>query len=290
MKSYFDITGDGGSDVLGQVARQRARIKENLAGVHHRVAIASGKGGVGKSTLTMQIALALRAGGSRVTILDADLNGPSQARLGGLSHAPLVPGPDGLSVPASRAGIGILSMGTMIPESKALEFDSVAEGDSHVWRSTREFAALADLLATVAWGNLDFLLIDLPPGAERTFQYAEFFGESTAFVLVTLPSALARGVVSRSVSALRRAPNKILGYIENMSGYLCPGCGQVKPLFPTADGIDLGLTHLGSVPFDPQLAALCDAGEPMPADSPSEALAATRSIASRLIQELEKAS
>ena len=189
MKSYHDIAGDGGSDVLGQVARRQARIRENLAGVRHMVAIASGKGGVGKSTLAMQIALALRAGGSAVTILDADLNGPSQGRLGGLSQAPLVPGPDGLSVPANRAGLGIVSMGTMIPESQDLEFDSVSEGESHVWRSTREFAALADLLATVAWGELDFLMIDLPPGAERTFQFAEFFGERTAFVLVTLPSA-----------------------------------------------------------------------------------------------------
>ncbi|MGH9867054.1 MAG: P-loop NTPase [Candidatus Polarisedimenticolia bacterium] len=286
MKSYFDIAGDGGSNIVGQVMARRDAIDARLAGVKHMVAIGSGKGGVGKSTLTMQLALALAKDAARVAILDADLNGPSQARLGGLAGSPLVPTREGLSVPTTTSGIGVMSLGTMIPESQALEFDTVASGESHVWRGAREFAALSDLLAIVEWGKLDYLLIDLPPGADRTFQYAEFFGERTSFVLVTIPSQLSRGVVARSVASLRKAPNRLLGYIENMKGYHCATCNDVKPLFPVTGELDLGIPCLGSVPFDPELSAASDAGGMVGGeDRPSSA--ATRSIASRLAHLLE---
>ncbi len=193
-------------------------------------------------------------------MLDADLNGPSQARMAGLGSVPLVPGESGLRLPRTPEGLGVLSLGTAVPEHESLEFDSVARGDSHVWRATREFALLADLLAGVEWGQLDYLMIDLPPGAERTFQYAEFFGSRVDFVLVTLPSDLARGVVARSIAALRRTPNRLLGYVENMSGYHCSGCGAVKPLFPAATTVELDVPCLGQIPFDPEVAAGCDSG------------------------------
>ena len=255
MKSYYDIVGDGGSKVVEQVGKQRDQIARSLAGVRHRVAVGSGKGGVGKSTLTSQIARALQRRGLRVAILDADLNGPSQARLAGVGAAPLVPGPKGgLSMPRSPDGIGVVSLGSLVPESQAVEFDSVSSGDSHVWRATREFTFLGQLLGTVRWGELDFLLIDLPPGAERTFQYAEFLGPDTVFVLVSTPSELARGVVSRSVAALGAVPNRLLGYVENMCGYYCAGCDDVRPLFPKTRAADFGIPCLGRVPFDPELA------------------------------------
>jgi len=151
LKSYFDITGDGGSRVVEQVKAKHAQIARSLRGVRHMLAVGSGKGGVGKSTLTMQLACALRADGAAVAILDADLNGPSQARMAGLGAAPLVPGTDGLVMPRTAAGVGVVSMGLIVPESKSLDFDSVAEGDSFVWRATREFGLLGDLLAGVSW-------------------------------------------------------------------------------------------------------------------------------------------
>ncbi len=255
MKSYYDITGDGGSKILEQVGAIRARVGERLAGVRHRLAIGSGKGGVGKSTLTRQLATALSRRGRACAILDADLNGPSQARLADVGAAPLVPGPKGgLSMPRSPDGIGVVSLGSLVGESQAVEFDSVAGGDSHIWRATREFTFLGQLLGTVRWGELDFLLIDLPPGAERTFQYAEFLGRDAAFVLVSTPSELARGIVSRSVAALGAVPNRLLGYVENMCGYYCAGCDDVRPLFPETRAADFGIPCLGRVPFDPELA------------------------------------
>ncbi len=286
MKTYHDIVGDGGSDIVGQVVTKRSKIAESLAEVRHMVAVGSGKGGVGKSTLTMQLAEALRADGARVAILDADLNGPTQARLGGLRSAPVVLGPRGLVPPKTASGIGVVSMGALVPESEAVEFDSVASGDSYVWRATREFSAFGDLLAGVGWGRLDFLLVDLPPGAERTFQYAEFLGEAAAFVLVTIPSDVSRGVVSRAVAAMRKTPNRILGYVENMSGYYCEGCDAVRPLFATDASVDLGVPRLGAVPFDPELAAACDRGATL-ADASRPALRAIRAVAGEMTRLLE---
>jgi len=282
MKSYFDINGDGGSNVVGQVVAKREQIARSLAGVRHMLAIGSGKGGVGKSTLTMQLACALRGGGAAVGILDADLNGPTQARLAGLGAAPLVPGRDGLVMPRTASGIGVVSMGLVVPESQSLDFESFAEGDSFVWRATKEFGLLGDFLAGVTWGELDYLLVDLPPGAERTLQYAEFLGSGTAVVLVTIPSDLSRGVVSRSIAALGKTPNRLLGYVENMSGYACSGCGSIRPLFPRSDAIDLGIPCLGSVPFDPDLALACDRGEPLREEAKSLTWQAIRRVSERI--------
>ena len=122
-------------------------------------------------------------------------------------------------------------MGSVIPESEALEFESAAHGESHTWRATREFALLGEILESFEWGALDLLMFDLPPGAERTVQYADFLGPRTSFVLVTIPSEVARGVVARSVAALSKGPNRLLGYVENMSGYYCRDCNAIKPLF-----------------------------------------------------------
>jgi ATP-binding protein involved in chromosome partitioning len=314
MKGYHDIVGDGGSRVLEQVAEQRAGITEGLAGVRHLVAVGSGKGGVGKSTLTLHLAGALRARGLRIAILDADFNGPSQARMAGVQGALFVPPPSPtgfggasgsrrVALPRTRNGIGVFSMGSLIPESEALEFESAAHGESHTWRATREFALLGEILRSFEWGALDLLMFDLPPGAERTVQYADFLGPRTSFVLVTIPSEVSRGVVARSVAALspraasrgdgaQGRPNRLLGYVENMSGYYCRDCDAIKPLFVSDRGAspprtplrahsrgphdphsvragrasgapepsDLEIACLGTVPFDPDLARHCDQG------------------------------
>ena len=273
MKTYHDIVGDGGSRILEQVAEQRTRITDGLAGVRHLVAVGSGKGGVGKSTLTLHLAGALRARGLRIAILDADFNGPSQARMAGVQRAVFVPPPSAkgfgaaggshkVALPRTTDGIGVFSMGSVIPESEALDFESAARDESHTWRATREFALLGEILGSFEWGALDLLLVDLPPGADRTAQYADFLGPRTAFVLVTIPSQIARGVVARSVAALTKRPNRLVGYVENMSGYYCRDCSAVKPLFASDDSPELGIPCLGRVPFDPELARHCDLGIP----------------------------
>ena len=149
------------------------------------------------------------------------------------------------------------------PQSEALEFESAAHGESHTWRATKEFALLGEILGSFEWGALDLLMFDLPPGAERTVQYAEFLGPRTSFLLVTIPSEVARGVVARSVAALSKGPNRVLGYVENMSGYYCRDCNAIKPLFVSSSPSDMGIPCLGTVPFDPELARHCDRGFPL---------------------------
>lgn len=265
MKTYHDIVGDGGSNVIGQVEALQAAIREALSGVRRVVAVASGKGGVGKSTLTAALARRLMQNG-RVTILDADLNGPCQARMAGLEGAPWVPGDGGLLLPRTQDDLGVLSFGSWLDEGRPVEIPSVAPNEEHTWRATRELATLRQLLASVEWGELDALVVDLPPGTDRTQHYAavlQEMGPPVSFVLVTIPSAVSRDVVSRSVSGLRDQGFDVLGYVENMAGYYCHDCDEIRPLFPpSADPVDLDLPRLASVPFDPELARHCDHGWP----------------------------
>ena len=287
MKGYHDIAGDGGSRILEQVADKQTRIADGLAGVRHLVAVGSGKGGVGKSTLTLHLAGALRARGQRVAILDADFNGPSQARMAGVEGALLVPGKQKMALPRTQNGIAVFSMGSLIPESESLEFESTAHGESHTWRATREFALLGEILGSCEWGALDLLMFDLPPGAERTVQYADFLGPRTSFVLVTIPSEVSRGVVARSVAALSKGPNRVLGYVENMSGYYCRDCNAIKPLFVSPKSSALEIPCLGTVPFDPELARHCDRGIPLVELPETPVGRALEQVAQQLLNSLE---
>jgi ATP-binding protein involved in chromosome partitioning len=210
-------------------------------------------------------------------------------------------------------------MGSVIPESEALEFESAAHGESHTWRATREFALLGEILGAFEWGALDLLMFDLPPGAERTVQYADFLGPRTSFLLVTIPSEVARGVVARSVAALSKGPNRLLGYVENMSGYYCRDCNGIKPLFDSGRGASprrtplrahsrgphdprsvragralgapepsgLGIPCLGTVPFDPALARHCDLGIPLETLGETPVGRSLEQIAQRLLDSLE---
>jgi ATP-binding protein involved in chromosome partitioning len=260
------------------------------------VAVGSGKGGVGKSTLTLHLAGALRARGLRIAILDADFNGPSQARMAGVQGALFVPGSHKVALPRTRNGISVFSMGSLIPESEALEFESAAQGESHTWRATREFSLLGEILGSFEWGALDLLLFDLPPGAERTVQYADFLGPfdgaqggpRTSFLLVTIPSDVARGVVARSVAALSKGSSRLLGYVENMSGYYCRDCNAIKPLFGSPESSALEIPCLGTVPFDPELARHCDRGIPLAGLRDSPVGLALEQIAQQLLDSLDK--
>ena len=130
-------------------------------------------------------------------------------------------------------------------------------------------------------------MFDLPPGAERTVQYADFLGPRTSFLLVTIPSEVARGVVARSVAALSKGPNRVLGYVENMSGYYCRDCNAIKPLFASPDASGLEIPCLGTVPFDPELARHCDRGTPL-AELPETPVGrALEHVAQQLLDSLE---
>jgi Mrp family chromosome partitioning ATPase len=210
--------------------------------------------------------------------------------MAGVRQALFVPGSKKVALPRTSNGIGVFSMGSLIPESESLELEIAARGESLTWRATREFALLAEVLASFEWGALDVLLFDLPPGAERTVQYADFLGSRTSLVLVTIPSEVARGVVARSVAALSKGPNRVVGYVENMNGYYCRDCGTIKPLFVSDNAAPLDIPCLGRVPFDPELARHCDRGIPFTELAETPAGRALDHVAQNLLDSLEPAS
>jgi ATP-binding protein involved in chromosome partitioning len=262
-KRYKDLAGDGGSDIVGQVQGQQARLRERLAGVGTIVAVVSGKGGVGKSSLTGNLANCFALDGSRVGVLDADLNGPTMAKILGVRGRALAVGVDGVTPPTTALGIKVMSMDLLLPsDATPLMWDAPTQDEAHTWRGTMEANALREFLADTAWGALDLLLIDLPPGTDRLATVTGLVPALGGTVIVTIPSDVSHLVVRKSITVAAAAKAPVLGLVENMTG-----------MFPGPAGADLareaGVPFLGSVPFDPELALAADRGEPFVAVSPT---------------------
>ena len=262
MKRYRDIAGDGGSNIVGQVQAQQGRIVARLKDVRAILAVVSGKGGVGKSSVTANLAGALALSGARVGVLDADLNGPTMAKMLGARGRTLEVGASGVEPPAGALGIRVMSMDLLLADDATpLSWDAPSQAEAHTWRGTMEANALREFLADTAWGALDVLLIDLPPGTDRLATVIGLVPALAGTVLVTIPSDVSRLVVRKSITVARGAAAPVLGLIENMAG-MFPGPGG------EALALEAGVPFLGSVPFDPALAAAADRGEPYVAVAP----------------------
>lgn len=277
MKKYKDIVGDGGSNIVGQVEEQQGRLKARLAAVRHVVAIVSGKGGVGKSSVTANLAAAFAREGSAVGVLDADLNGPSAARMLGVRGQTLRVTEAGVHPAVNAQGISVMSMDLLLPSDETpVTWEATTQAESHVWRGNMEANALREFLADTAWGALDLLLLDLPPGTDRLLTVAGLVPSLAGTVLITIPAAVSHLVVKKSITVARETGAPILGLVENMAGYVCLKCGAVGELFQGSGGerlaAEFGIPFLGRVPFDPRLAAAGDQGLPFVsehADSPA---------------------
>jgi ATP-binding protein involved in chromosome partitioning len=267
MKRYRDIVGDGGSDIVGQVQAQQASLGARLRDVKAILAVVSGKGGVGKSSITANLAGAFALAGARVGVLDADLNGPSMAAMLGVRGRTLVVSEAGVEPPAGALGIRVMSMDLLLAgDATPLTWDAPTQAEAHTWRGTMEANALREFLADTAWGALDLLLVDLPPGTDRLATIVGLLPALAGTVVVTIPSDVAHLVVRRSITVARAAPSPVLGLVENMAGMFA-GVGA------EALARDSGVPFLGRVPFDPALAAAADAGEPYVATAPTAAAA-----------------
>ena len=268
MKKYRDLVGDAGSGVAEQLLDQTARLQARMAMVRRKVAILSGKGGVGKSALTTNLAATLAKEGERVAVLDADLNGPSLAKMLGVRGGALRTGPAGIEPPEGPLGIRVVSMDLLLPRDEApVRWDAPTERESYVWRGSVEAAALREFLSDTAWGQLDFLLIDLPPGTDRISSLATLLPEVDAGIVVTIPTEVSLLTVKRSISMAQELWGASpLGLVENMAAYLCAHCGGEGPLFRGIDSAamarEMGVAFLGRVPFDPLLVEAADHGVP----------------------------
>jgi ATP-binding protein involved in chromosome partitioning len=254
VKRYRDIAGDGGSNIAGQVEAQHARLARNLADVGAVVAVMSGKGGVGKSSLTANLACAWALDGRRVGVLDADLNGPSMAKILGVRGQRLAIRDGAVDPAVSALGIRTVSIDLLLPADDApLRWHTTTQTEAHTWRGTMEANAVREFLADTRWGDLDVLAVDLPPGVDRLATLTGLVAVA-GIVIVTIPSEVSHLVVKRSITAARETAVPVIGLVENMAG-----------LFSGPPGADLareaGIPFLGAVPFDEELARAGDRGE-----------------------------
>jgi len=213
----------------------------------------SGKGGVGKTYVTAGLALAFGERGLRVGVLDADLAAPTAARVLGGS-GPVAVDEEGVHPATGRGGVRVFSTDLLLEEGAPLRWHE-PDTARFVWRGTLEAGALREFLSDVVWGDLDLLLIDLPPGTDRLQDLAELAPGMAGVVAVTIPSEESRRAVGRAMRAAREAGLALLGVVENMSGYACPGCGARTSLFPGDAGdalaAEFGVPLVARIPFTP---------------------------------------
>jgi len=258
MKTYEDLAGDGGSNIVSQVVTKLEKLRSRLDRIKHKVALMSGKGGVGKSSLTANIASCLADRGHKVGILDADLNGPSIGQLLGVGNDhKLVLDGDGIEPGVGAQGIKIMSMDMLLSQPDSPVMWTEEPGATAVWVSTMESTALRELLSDTKWGDLDYLLIDMPPGSDRIDNIRELIPELAGVVEITIPSQLSQHIVSKSITKNRQMGVPVIGLVENMATYVCPHCEQEGTLFEGQDVKALSdrkdIPFIGKVPFDSRM-------------------------------------
>ena len=266
MKSYKELPSDAGSNIIGQVTAQASRISKRLASVKRTIAIMSGKGGVGKSAITANLATALTQKGCAVGIVDADINGPSIAKMMGVRNATVEYTATGVKPAITSLGTKVISMDLLLSDDDApVLWNAHTQKDAFTWRSTMEVGALREFISDTVWGDLDYLLLDLPPGSDRLPNVVELIPNLSGVVVVTIPSEVSHLIVKKSITMARdilKVP--IIGVVENMAFYVCKHCGENEPLFSVAGTPDNAFqsTILGKIPFDPKLSHCSDSGTP----------------------------
>jgi ATP-binding protein involved in chromosome partitioning len=255
------------------------RAPESIAGIRHIVAVASGKGGVGKSTVAANLAIAMAQEGWRVGLLDADVFGPSAPRLFGLTDKPKVE--QSFLVPLVAHGVKVISIGLMIEEEAAV-----------VWRGPMVMSAVTQLLREVAWGELDCLVVDMPPGTGDVQLTMAQSAPLAGAVIVSTPQDLALIDARRGIAMFDKVSIPVLGIIENMSYFICPHCQGRSDIFAHGgarhEAEKRGVAFLGEVPLDIVIRETSDAGRPIAAAAPDGTHAkAFRAIARTLIGKLD---
>ncbi|KAI2633942.1 cytosolic Fe-S cluster assembly factor CFD1 [Xylaria nigripes] len=241
----------------------------SLTRVKHIVLVLSGKGGVGKSSITTQLALSLSLSGHSVGVLDVDLTGPSMPRMFNIEDAKVTQAPGGwLPVPIHAAnpetGVGEL-------RCMSLGFLLRGRGDAVVWRGPKKTAMIRQFLSDVLWGEIDYLLIDTPPGtSDEHISLAETLlkeaqpGQVAGAVVVTTPQAVATADVRKELNFCAKTSIPVIGVIENMAGFVCPNCAECTDIFGKGGGqvmaSDFNVPFLGRVPIDPQFVMLIETG------------------------------
>ncbi|HVD02912.1 MAG TPA: Mrp/NBP35 family ATP-binding protein [Candidatus Dormibacteraeota bacterium] len=239
--------------------------RQDIPGVRNTIAVSAGKGGVGKTTVAVNLAFALLRTGARVGLLDADIYGPNVPIMLGLDEKPAAQ--DGRMIPLHKSGLEVVSIGTIIDPDKPI-----------IWRGPMLAGALRQFLFEVNWGELDYLVCDLPPGTGDVQLTLAQSIPLTGAVIVTTPQDVSLADVGRGIAMFEQLRVPLLGVIENMSGFVCPHCGEVTEVFSKGGGRELakarGIPFLGEIPLDPAVRIGGGAGLPLMLSQPESAQAA----------------
>lgn len=267
----------------GDANDEQAQIRQNLAirlcGIKHKLLVMSGKGGVGKSTTALNLALALVQQGKKVGLLDIDLHGPSIPKMAGLEGQRPQMSEEGI-VPLEIEGLKLMSIGFLLEST----------GQATIMRGPMKHGAIQQLLADVVWGELDYLLIDCPPGTgDEPLSAVQLLGAKTAAVVVTTPQDVALVDVEKSLSFCRELKLPVVGLVENMSGFICPHCSEKSDIFKSGGGDRLsektGVPLIAKVPLDPQVVEAGDAGKPHILSCPDSSCSEALNVAAKAVLE-----
>jgi len=259
---------------------ERQRLQARLCRIGRKILVLSGKGGVGKSTVAVNLAVALMLSGRKVGLLDVDMHGPSVPTMLGLEEA-TVHTEGAELLPVEMGGLKVLSLGFFLHN----------QDEAVIWRGPMKMKVIKQFLQDVAWGELDDLVIDSPPGTgDEPLSVCQLLGKVDGAIVVTTPQRVATVDVRKSITFCRQLGVPVLGVMENMSGFACPQCGKVTPILGSGGGLriaeDMGVPFLGSIPMDPKIAEACDEGRAYIAryaDSPTAAI--MRAIVARMAAE-----
>ncbi|MBI2078361.1 MAG: Mrp/NBP35 family ATP-binding protein [Euryarchaeota archaeon] len=254
---------------MAEELARRTRISKNLGRIRHKVVVMSGKGGVGKTTVSVNLAASLAKRGFQVGVLDMDITGPDVPLMFGLEGRRLGEGTGMIQPLQAERGIRVMSISFLLP----------TESTAVVWRGPMKMHALTQFLGDVDWGDLDFLVIDLPPGtSDEPLSVAQSIRDIDGVVIVTTPQGVSTLDVKKAVGFAKTLKLRVLGVLENMSGFDCPSCGSHYAIFGKEGGgrtlAEESLTpFLGAIPLDPALVERGDQGRPFVWDLPDSAAA-----------------
>lgn len=249
--------------------KERQKLESRLCRVKRKIVVLSGKGGVGKSTMAVNLAAGLQATGLKTGLLDVDLHGPSIPTMLGLENSALIGTKEGL-IPLDVNGLKVVSSGFFLKN----------QDDAVIWRGPMKTNVIRQFLQDVLWGDLDLLVIDSPPGTgDEPLSVCQLIRNIDGAVIVTTPQRVAAVDVRKSITFCRQLKVPVLGLIENMSGFACPKCGEISPIFGSGGGeriaVDMEVPFLGAVPIDPRVTAAGDTGR-VPIESDASGAAAQR--------------
>jgi Mrp family chromosome partitioning ATPase len=263
--------------------KDRQALSARMCRIRHKIMVLSGKGGVGKSTVAVNLAASLALSGRRVGLLDIDIHGPSVPRLLRLEDAPVGGGPESIApvrVPCGAGSLSVMSIGLLLRE----------RDEAVIWRGPRKHGVIKQFLKDVEWGELDYLVVDSPPGTgDEPLAAAQLIEKADGAVIVTTPQEIAVQDVRRCVVFCWQVSLPVLGVVENMSGFVCPKCGERTDLFGAGGGRgmaeEMGVPFLGAIPMEVAVMVSGEAGAPIVQAQPEGAAAeAFRRIAQALLE------